>query len=218
MKLRFYTIRISENIVFPTKPEFSYFSVNFRLKLFLWIFSVLNVLLHDKFKLFRQAQKPTWPPFLGGVFTLKRQGKKSKPSWISTVVFLQWCVSKPIRVVTCLETTLGSSYLEQTYKFYIAWSNSWSDKVLGNEETHYCSSLSIFLIFHRFSLWHPLKTWCKFSRRNPGIVMSSSHPHAHTLEIMKNFRRMEAKFSWHLIDSSRPIHFKTFIFSMYVSL
>ena len=94
-------------------------------------------------------------------------------------------VSKPIGVVTCLETTSGWSYLEQTYKSYIAQSNSWSDGMwkctdfcsfLGNKDTHF-SSLSIFLIFHRFPLCHLLKTWCKFSCRNPRTVMSSSHPY-----------------------------------------
>ena len=98
-----------------------------------------------------------------------------------------------------METTLGWSYLEQTYKFYIARLNSWSDtwkcmqsfkpalnkltdfcSFLGKKETRYFSSLSIFFIFHRFSLWHLLKTWCKFSchnRKYPGIVMSNcSHP------------------------------------------
>jgi len=79
-----------------------------------------------------------------------------------------------------------------------------SVRSMGIRKTHYFSSLSIFLIFHKFSLSLLLKTWCQFSRRNPGIVML--HPRALWADKLVHWKL------W--IDSSRPMHFKTIIFGM----
>ena len=128
-------------------------------------------------------------------------------SWISTVVILECRVSKPIRVVLhcAIKQLIGQDVVMYQFLF-VPWE----------------CSFSIFLIFYRFSLWHLLKTWCEFSRCNPGVMMSSLHPHALWEDqlVPLNYEKFGQNLgkSWRLIDSFRPMHFKTIILGMHVSL